>query len=210
MYGGIVVYKKEDDVVVKTNEQREQFVLPNEFRNTHKFSVIIPQVKKEEPSKEGEGENSAKDKGGEDEKRKLASSPEEPKPDLATLLMKANYFYHQKKYKKLLSVLNKAENFYPKASRVKTMKGSLFYSLGWKDLANEQWTNSLNIQPNQPAVRKYMQKLYVPSASSAKIPSSESFGSTSSESFDSTEIKESIEKLQDNIEEKEKEEELLQ
>ena len=186
LYAGIVVYEKDEGVTVKVNERRENFVLPNELKNASRFSIIIPQ-KEEDKKKEGK----------DDLERDPASFQKMPKPDLATLLMQANHFYHKKEYKKLLSVLNKAEKFYPKAHRVKTMKGSLFYSLGWKDLAEQQWKSSLDLEPNQPSVRKYMDR--IGSFKTERIPSSES------EPFDSTEIKESIEDLKEEVKKEVKE-----
>ena len=215
VYAGVVIYKKEKDIIVKGNEQREQFVLPETFKNASRYNIIIPAKKKKVAEKKVEEvEKKLKEKPAvkeEDSKRVVASQGKETfKPDLPTLLLEANDLYHKKKYKRLLSILNRAEKFYPKNSHIKTMKGSLFYSLGWKDLATQNWKNSLDIEPNQPEVRMYMEKINASQRIPSSLPSSESsFDSSeapfdSSEApFDSSEIKESIEKLEKNIQEEE-------
>ena len=194
----MVVYEKDNSVAVKINEQREQFVLPDELKDSTHFSIVIPQKK---------------EKNKEDSEREVANEWKEPKPDLATLLMEANHLYQKRKYKQLLSLLNKAEKFYPKVHRFKTMKGSLFYSLGWKDLARQQWNDSLGLEPNQPRVRKYIDKMgSAPIESGGKtdenngrIPASES---EKRDPFDSTEIRETIEELKKEVRKGPQEEEM--
>ncbi|MEK7691741.1 MAG: hypothetical protein AAB425_12045 [Bdellovibrionota bacterium] len=67
-----------------------------------------------------------------------------------SLLVKANTAYKQGKYDQAMDFLDEASALDPSNSLILTMKGSVFFVLGWKDLAEKYWKESLVLNPDQP------------------------------------------------------------
>jgi len=76
-----------------------------------------------------------------------------------TILRRANKLYHKKKFEKAMTLLDAADGQYPENARVKTMKGSLYYLMGWKKFAKQYWSESLKIDPNQKKIRNLLKQL---------------------------------------------------
>lgn len=92
--------------------------------------------------------------------------------NLSSLLFRANKLFQKKKFEEAMSVLDHAENIAPQNHKVKAMKGSLFYLMGWKEMAREHWESSLKINPKQTKVQQYLERLG-PRPASVETPSSE-------------------------------------
>lgn len=99
------------------------------------------------------------------EEKKEAPKKDEPKyggvsagEDVSMLLYMANVAYYKKNYLRTLELLNRADYMHPYDARVKMMKGSLFYKIGWKDYAIRFWNEALVINPNLRILYYYVDR----------------------------------------------------
>ena len=72
-------------------------------------------------------------------------------------LFEANNFFNKKEYDKAMAILREIEKSEPKNFKALNMIGALFYEIGWNEDAIEYWKRSLEINSDQPAVKKFIQ-----------------------------------------------------
>ncbi len=78
---------------------------------------------------------------------------------LKLLLFKANFYYNEGQFDKSFDILDEAEKDFPSSEEVKTMKGSLFYVLGAPELAISKWEESIEINPEQEGLKKFLERV---------------------------------------------------
>ena len=97
-----------------------------------------------------------------------AKSPPAPKPSpaplsladqarVSRLLYEANTHYYKGELHRAWQLIDDAEEIAPKSYSVLTMKGSLLFHAGNKDLAVKYWQESLEQNPDQKDVRRQIE-----------------------------------------------------
>ena len=76
--------------------------------------------------------------------------------DVSSLLVKAYLNFHRKNFVKTLDYLDQAEGLDHKNVLAKSMKGSLFYVMGFTNLAKQKWEESLKLNPNQDRIKAFL------------------------------------------------------
>lgn len=95
-------------------------------------------------------------------------------PDVSRRVLRANTLYHGGKYLEAMDELNRAEAINPYDARVKMMKGSLFYKLGWIDYAVKFWEKSLLIDPTQRYLYSYIENAKREQSATTESPNKDS------------------------------------
>lgn len=154
-----------DGVAVYVSERGEvrRLVLPNELKNADAYTISVPRAGRESSATSGGGDQSHAAQSNESRNNQPnhadASAPEPAKPKLETLLVRATNLFQKKRYEEAMKLLDAAEQIAPQSPQVKTMKGSLFFQMGWTNFARRYWEESLALDPQQAKVASYLRGL---------------------------------------------------
>ena len=88
----------------------------------------------------------------------LKEPTESEKIEARRIMYNANQAFFKGGIEKAWELIEKAEALDPDYYRIKSMKGSLLYKIGSKDLAISLWKQSLAINPNQPEIVAILNK----------------------------------------------------
>lgn len=135
------VYESSNDLVLVEPEGPRKLVAPRKLQTNGRYII---RMKKDAP---------------------LAAVEEKPKQATQEELIKArkylfdaNEAFFKGDLQKAWSMIDEAEKLDPENYRIKSMKGSLLYRTGSKDLAIPLWEQSLAINPDQPEIRRILEK----------------------------------------------------
>jgi tetratricopeptide (TPR) repeat protein len=162
-------------LVVNQNGESQIFELPTELLKNQTFAVKIPKPKPAQTAQQtlqtnapiiingGGGATVAgtnqSGSAGFNPSQNPTGSTQPSTPDPRTLVFTAKKYFSQKRYDAAMDQLNHAEKIQPEDSLIKSMKGSLFYIRGMKEDARRYWEDSLRINPQQPTIQAYLDKL---------------------------------------------------
>lgn len=136
------VYENEEDLVLVEPNGPRRLVTP---RNIHANGRYMIRMKKPDS-----------------EVADAALAPKTPsQEDLVKArkhLFDANEAFFKGDLQKTWSLIDEAEKLDPGNYRIMSMKGSLLYRIGSKDLAVPLWEQSLAINPDQPEIRQILEK----------------------------------------------------
>ena len=79
--------------------------------------------------------------------------------ELDSIIFKAHLLYKDGEYEDAMKLLDMADRNFPDHYKIKTMKGSIFYLMGYPKMAILNWKKSLELNPNQMQVKEYKEKL---------------------------------------------------
>ncbi len=137
------VYENEEDLVLVEPNGPRRLVTP---RNIHANGRYLIRMKKPEVGAVAEA----------------GSAPKTPSQDdlvkARKHLFDANEAFFKGDLQKTWSLIDEAEKLDPGNYRIMSMKGSLLYRIGSKDLAVPLWEQSLAINPDQPEIRQILEK----------------------------------------------------
>ena len=131
------------ELVLEEDGKVTRFVTPREFADSARFVLRIKREKKEEP----------------------IPVVEETPPSLAEriearkIMHEANQAYLKGELERTWELVAAAEQLDPDFYRIKTVKGSLLYKIGSRELAIEIWQESLRQNPDQPEIVQMIKKL---------------------------------------------------
>ena len=79
--------------------------------------------------------------------------------DASKQLLEARKSYFENDMKSALNKIQKAIEINPKSAQAYAMLGSVYYRLNWNALAKTHWKKSLEIEPNNPLIVQYLERL---------------------------------------------------
>ncbi|MBI2981154.1 MAG: hypothetical protein HYY44_02450 [Deltaproteobacteria bacterium] len=156
------VYEEGLTIVVLSHEGLRKLVLPEELRSASSFTLIVhPRSGKGQPSSDPGGGGGLSGAARGTSLQEGAGSGQEGggRQTVSSLLYRANRLFHKKKFPEAMSILETAEAMEPNNAKVKTMKGSLFLMMGFKEFAAEAWNESLKLDPEQADLKLQLEKL---------------------------------------------------
>jgi tetratricopeptide (TPR) repeat protein len=133
----IKVYENYGDLVIKNGAKQQKLIIPPQMKNHSRFLIR------------------AKPEGG---KLGGVASSTESKIEARRIMYQANQAFFKGEIEKTWDLIEQAEKLDPEFYRIKSMKGSLLYRIGSKDLAAELWKDSLEKKPDQPEIRALLEK----------------------------------------------------
>ena len=68
-------------------------------------------------------------------------------------------YYSQKNYHKAIDVLQRAVTLNPYLPQLYTRLGSIYYELDLKDMAKVQWEKAIELDPDNPEVKRFLKTL---------------------------------------------------
>lgn len=132
------VIDNQGDLILIEKDKKTRYITPKEMSTTGSFLVKIQRQAPEEEAA-----------------RKAPTQDE--KIEARKLMFEANQAFFKGEFQKVWDLIDKAENLDPEFYRIKSMKGSLLYRIGSKDLAISLWQESLKVNPDQPDIIEMLQ-----------------------------------------------------
>ncbi len=132
------VIDNQGDLILIEKDKKTRYITPKEINSTGSFLVKIQ-----------------RERAKEEEARKAPTQDE--KIEARKLMFEANQAFFKGEFQKVWDLIDQAENLDPEFYRIKSMKGSLLYRIGSKDLAVSLWQESLKVNPDQPDIIELLQ-----------------------------------------------------
>lgn len=150
---------QDGNVLILSNQGKlRKVTLPAELRNAGNFTLRVEPEKKAETATTNVVVPSitTDQNGGSNNNRDAGQAA---RSSIETLLVRANLLFKKRRFEEAMYVLDSAEAASPKNARVKSMKGSLYYLLGFKQFARDYWKAALTLDGQQTDVQAYLAKV---------------------------------------------------
>ncbi len=135
------VYENNSDLVLVEPEGPRKLVAPKKLQSNGRYIIRM---------KKDAAMPVVEDKAKEPTQEELISARK--------YLFDANEAFFKGDLQRAWALIDEAEKLDPENYRIKSMKGSLLYRTGSKDLAIPLWEQSLATNPDQPEIRKILEK----------------------------------------------------
>ncbi len=94
-----------------------------------------------------------------DNNTQIDNSERRSTTDLAIEYLRITKYIKSKNYELALKRIAKVKDLYPDLTRLYNMEGSIYYKLKFYELAVKSWKKSLEINPEQPLVESFVERL---------------------------------------------------
>jgi tetratricopeptide (TPR) repeat protein len=138
----VEVFENHGDLVLRDGDQQQRLLVPSQMRSHSRFIIR---------AKRATDATTARDAAV------AAGSSTENKVAARRIMYQANQAFFKGEIEKTWELIEQAEKLDPEFYRIKSMKGSLLFKIGSKDLAVELWRESLTKNPNQPEIRAMLE-----------------------------------------------------
>lgn len=134
------VYENYGDLVLVEKNKVTKFITPKDIHANGSYVVRIKKI--------DDANNSIDEK----------TASQEEKIEARRIMFQANQEFFNGNLDKAWDLIEQAEKLDKDFYRIKSMKGSLLYRIGSKDLAVAMWQESLALNPAQPEIVKLLQE----------------------------------------------------
>ncbi|MBP9707194.1 MAG: hypothetical protein KBD78_06080 [Oligoflexales bacterium] len=134
------VYENYGDLVLVEKNKVTKFITPKDIHANGSYVVRIKKI--------DDANNSIDEK----------TASQEEKIEARRIMFQANQEFFNGNLDKAWDLIEQAEKLDKDFYRIKSMKGSLLYRIGSKDLAVAMWQESLALNPAQPEIVKMLQE----------------------------------------------------
>jgi lipopolysaccharide biosynthesis regulator YciM len=138
---GIEVFQSYGDLVVREGAEQRRLIIPSEMRSHPRFVIRTKRSNEALALTNPQREPSTEDK-----------------VNARKVMYQANQAFFKGEIEKAWQLVEEAENLDPDFYRIKSMKGSLLFKIGSKELAVDLWRDSLTKNPDQPEIRAMLEK----------------------------------------------------